>query len=289
MKVVRAMIVDDSAFSITLIKEMLERKGLQVIAQAETVAEGIQKAKELVPDFVTMDMTLPDGTGIECSKSILRDNPGIKIMAISSMMDEELVRQARNAGIKSFIQKPIDEQELFSKIDRILAEEDLYGALQESYSDAFKKSLMTNVHRSIDSEAYFEKVKNEDYSQVREITGFSVTVGIIGRYLGRLMIDLSEETSLAIAKHIYHKEEVTAREMVVFFSEFANVIGGNSVSMLNSMNRGLGLRVSPPTVFHGKELVISTGEMPGESYLLKTKYGDIFMNVGFKRGDDEWM
>lgn len=289
MKDVRAMIVDDSAFSIALIKEMLERKGLQVIAQAETVAEGIQKAKELVPDFVTMDMTLPDGTGIECSKAILRDNPSIKIMAISSMMDEELVRQARNVGIKSFIQKPIDEQELFLKLDRLLAEEGTYGAFQQSYSEAFKKSLITNVHRSIDLEAAFEEVEDDDLSPVREITGFSLSVGIIGRYLGRLMIDISEETAVAIAKHIYRKEEVTSREMVVFFSEFANVIGGNSVSMINSMNRGMGLRVSPPTVFHGKELVISTGEIPGKSYLLKTKYGNIFMNIGFKRGDDEWM
>lgn len=289
MKDIRAMIVDDSGFSIALIKGMLERKGITVIAEAETVAEGIRKSRELVPDFITMDMTLPDGNGLECSEAILRDNPGIKIIAISSMMDEELVRQAKKAGIKAFIQKPIDEQELFAKMDRIFSGEGLYGILRKSYKEVFKESLLTNVLRSIDETAFFEEVNNDDYKTIRKVDGFSVTVGIIGRHLGRIMIDLSEDMAVAVARNMYAKEEVTSKEMIVFFSEFANVISGNAVSMLNSLNRGLGLRVSPPTVFYGKELVLSTGEIPSESYLLKTKYGDIFMNVGFKRGDDEWM
>ena len=121
MKNIRVMVVDDSSFSTAVLRRMLEKKGLEVIGSALNVKGAIELAEELKPDLITMDMTLPDGDGIECSKAILDNNSNIKIMAISSMMDEEIVKKAEQVGIKAYIQKPIDEAELDAAIERLFA------------------------------------------------------------------------------------------------------------------------------------------------------------------------
>lgn len=289
MKKIKTMIVDDSSFSSTLIKGMLDKKGLEVVAQAETVKDAIEKAKQLKPDFITMDITLPDGNGIDCSEAILKENPKCIIVAISSMMDEELMKKGTNVGIKAFIQKPVEEKEVFALIEKMFQGEELYEILENNYREAFKESFLTNVMRNIDPGASYTNINNEDYKVIRKVSGFSVTIGIIGRHLGRMMMDWPEDSALKIARKIYGKEEVSSKEIVAFFNEFANVIAGNASSMLNSLNRGLGLRVSPPTVFHGHDLMISTGDMTSESFSITTVYGDIFLNVGIGRGDDQWM
>jgi CheY-specific phosphatase CheX len=100
---------------------------------------------------------------------------------------------------------------------------------------------------------------------------------------------MSDDTIIELAKRALNKSELAKDEMIAFFGEFGNIVGGNACSMLNTFNRGLSLRVSPPTIFHGKDLTISIGEIKSTSLVLQSNAGEIFMNIGFQRGDDEWM
>lgn len=288
MKNIRVMIVDDSSFSTAVLKKMIEKKGLEVIGSALNVKDAIELAKELKPDLITMDMTLPDGDGIECSKAILNNEKSIKIIAISSMMDKEIIKRAEQAGIKAYIQKPIDEDELISAMERLFAGDEVYEILQKHYPSAFRESMFNYLKRTIGGEATFQEVESENESSKKSL-GITVAVGIIGRHSGRFILDMSEDTALEITKHVTFGESNSVDDALMFLSESANIISGNSCSLLNGVNRSLGLRVSPPMVFHGKDLTVSIAGVESKSFAIKTDFGEIFVNVGFKKEDVQWM
>ncbi len=288
MNNIRVMIVDDSSFSITFLKNMIQRIGLEVVATAQSVKEAVRIAEEVKPDLITMDMTLPDGDGIECSKLILENNKDINIIAISSMMDEEIIKKAKKAGIKAYLQKPLEQDDLGMAIDRIFLGDELYGILEENYKEAFKETVYTYLKRSIGGELTIEEIENKNDAS-KKSAGISVAVGIIGRHSGRFIVDMADTLALDFTKKIASDDNMNIDDAVVFLSEFANIISGNACSLLNSMNKSLGLRVSPPMIFHGKDLTVSIGGVENRSFTIKTDLGEIFMNVGFKKEEEQWM
>ncbi len=287
MENIRVMIVDDSTFSIAVLKRMLQKDGIEIVGTALNMSEAIQKAQEIKPDLITMDMTLPDGDGIECSKQILKHLQDTKIIAISAMMDEEIIQRARKVGIKGYLQKPVDQTDLDAAIERLFEGEELYGILKNNFEEAFKESIFSFLKREIGGEVVVEKLA--DHPMTTSSSGISVAIGIIGRHDGRLIMDMSEDTALAMTRKILQDDGQQIDDAINFLSEFTNVIGGNACSLLNGLNRSFGLRVSPPTVFRGKDIIISIGDIMSESFVIKTDLGDVFMNVGFQKGDVEWM
>lgn len=288
MKNIRVMIVDDSGFSTAVLRRILAKMGLDVVGSALSVKDAIELAKELKPDLITMDMTLPDGDGIECSKAILNNDKGIKIIAISSMMDKEIIKMAQKAGIKDYIQKPVDEDELSSAIEKLFAGDELYEKLIENYPLVFKESMFNYLKRTLGGDVVIEEIEAENISSIKSF-GITVAVGMIGRHSGRSIVDMSEDTATEITKLVTFGESSSVEDAVMFLSESANIVSGNACSLLNGLNQSLGLRVSPPMVFHGKDLTVSIVGMESRSYTIKTTFGEIFMNVGFKKEDVQWM
>ncbi|MDI3537754.1 MAG: hypothetical protein PWP30_2236, partial [Eubacteriaceae bacterium] len=242
--------------------------------------------KQVKPELITMDMTLPDGNGIECSKEILKNDPGIKIIAISAMMDDEIIEQSKAVGILGYLQKPADQESLDAEIKRIFAGDELFTLIEENYPEAFRESIFSFLKNQIGGEISVND--DEDNGKVQKSLGVSVSVGIIGCHDGRFIIDMSEETALAMTKQIL-MDEALIDEAIQFLSELANIIAGNACSLMNGMNRSLGLRVSPPTVIRGEDVTISIGDMMSRSFLVDTSLGKIFMNISFQKGAGIWM
>ena len=120
MKEKGIVIVDDSAFSIAVIRNILEDNGFEVVGEAGTLEEVKKVIKEKNPALVTMDMTLPDTDGLECTRAIHEINEDIKVIVISSMMDDEIVKEAKKNKVSAYIQKPIDPDELITAIKSVL-------------------------------------------------------------------------------------------------------------------------------------------------------------------------
>lgn len=108
----KVLIVDDAAFMRLTIKTMLERNGFEVVGDAANGVEAIQKFKQLKPDIVTMDITMPDMDGIDALKAILAIDSNAKVVMVSAMGQEVLVREAILNGAKSFIVKPFKEDQM---------------------------------------------------------------------------------------------------------------------------------------------------------------------------------
>lgn len=116
----RVLVVDDATFMRTTIKRLLEKNGLTVVGEASNGQEGFLKYKEMKPDLVTMDITMPDVTGIEGLKLIMDYDPQARVIMVSAMGQEYLVREAVLAGAKSFIIKPFKEEYLMETIKKLL-------------------------------------------------------------------------------------------------------------------------------------------------------------------------
>lgn len=105
----RVLIVDDAVFMRMALKNLLEKNGFQVIGEAENGAVAVKKYKELNPDIVTMDITMPELNGVEALKAIRKFDPSSKIVMISALGQETYVKEAVISGAKGFIVKPFNE------------------------------------------------------------------------------------------------------------------------------------------------------------------------------------
>jgi two-component system, chemotaxis family, chemotaxis protein CheY len=118
----KVLIVDDAAFMRMAIKRILDGNGFEVIGEAENGAIAVKKYKELNPDIVTMDITMPEMTGLEALESIREFDPGAKVIMVSAMGQEVMIREAVMYGAQSFIIKPFKHDLVVKTLNKVLAE-----------------------------------------------------------------------------------------------------------------------------------------------------------------------
>ncbi len=116
----RILIVDDAAFMRMAITNILVKHEFEVVGEAENGLVGLKKYKELKPDLVTMDITMPEMTGLEALKEIIAYDPEARIVIVSAMGQENLVMEAIQHGAKSFIVKPFKEEHVVQTLKKIL-------------------------------------------------------------------------------------------------------------------------------------------------------------------------
>lgn len=287
MEGTRVVIVDDSPFSIAFIKGILVRNGLEVVGEAGSLEEVKKVVQETKPQLVTMDMTLPGTDGLECTRAVHQIDENIKVIVISSMMDDEIVKEAKANKASAYVQKPIDEEELMSAVSRILSSDELYQFLLNEHTKIFKEALLDGTNKLTKTLVQYKE--EYDCNQEFQSNGLTAIVGIIGKFSGRMLIDVKMETAHRLTAYILKKEPSGNDEVIAAFGEFANIISGNACSIINRINKAYGLRVAPPTIMHGESIHITAPGFKTTTILAETEFGDILLNIGFQRGDDQWM
>jgi two-component system chemotaxis response regulator CheY len=114
----KVLIVDDAAFMRMTLKKMIEELGYEVVGEAVDGNDAVEKYKELQPDLVTMDITMPNKDGITATREIREYDPKAKIIISSAMGQESMVKDAIIAGASDFIVKPIDPQRMAAALDK---------------------------------------------------------------------------------------------------------------------------------------------------------------------------
>ncbi|MEW4289006.1 response regulator [Rossellomorea marisflavi] len=115
------LIVDDAKFMRVTLGNMVRSGGHVVVGEAENGLEAVEKFKDLEPDLVTMDVTMPEMDGIQAVKRIIDEYPGAVIIMCSAMGQQRVVMDAIEAGAKDFIVKPFEESRVLEAIGRILS------------------------------------------------------------------------------------------------------------------------------------------------------------------------
>ncbi len=119
----KALVVDDATIMRVNITNMLKQMGHEVIAQADTGSKAIDQYKEHKPDFVTMDITMPEendiANGIEAVKKIREIDGLAKIIMVTSHGEEEKVIKAIQSGASNYVLKPIKYEKLEEVVSKL--------------------------------------------------------------------------------------------------------------------------------------------------------------------------
>ncbi|MGI6552500.1 MAG: response regulator [Clostridia bacterium] len=117
----RILIVDDAAFMRMMIRDILTKHGFEVAGEAENGTVAVNLYKELKPDLVTMDITMPEMDGISAVKAIRQIDPEAKIIMCSAMGQQMMVMEAIQAGARDFIVKPFQQERVIQAVEKALS------------------------------------------------------------------------------------------------------------------------------------------------------------------------
>ncbi|WP_035051337.1 response regulator [Carnobacterium pleistocenium] len=112
------MIVDDAAFMRMKLKDILEKNGYNVVAEAQNGLEAVEKYKAEKPNLVTMDITMPEMDGVDALKEIRAFDPAARVVMCSAMGQQGMVMDAIRSGAVDFIVKPFDSDRVIKALDK---------------------------------------------------------------------------------------------------------------------------------------------------------------------------
>lgn len=112
------MIVDDAAVMRIRLRDILEGK-YRIVAEATNGEEAIELYDEHEPDFVTLDITMPQLNGIEALEQLMARHPDAKVVIVSAVGQKRLVFEAIAKGARDFIIKPFESARVLVAIDRL--------------------------------------------------------------------------------------------------------------------------------------------------------------------------
>jgi len=117
---VKVLIVDDAKFMRTLIRKALEDAGFEVVGEAENGDQAIEILKNTNPDVVTLDIVMPDKSGLEVLREMLKIKPDLNVVVISAMGQTDVISEALRLGAKDYIIKPFQPHVVVDVIMRVL-------------------------------------------------------------------------------------------------------------------------------------------------------------------------
>lgn len=114
------LVCDDAAFMRMMIKDILTKNGYNVVGEAENGLKAIEKYKDLNPDLVLMDITMPEMDGIQALKQIKAINGGAMVIMCSAMGQQAMVIESIQAGAKDFIVKPFQADRVIEAVKKVV-------------------------------------------------------------------------------------------------------------------------------------------------------------------------
>lgn len=115
----RVLIVDDSMYMRTLIKDALKEGGYEVVGEAANGEEAIDLALELLPDIITLDNILPDMIGTDILKVYHEEELPSQVVMISAVGQDSVIKEGLELGAKEYIVKPFTSEKLIEVLNNL--------------------------------------------------------------------------------------------------------------------------------------------------------------------------
>jgi two-component system, chemotaxis family, chemotaxis protein CheY len=116
----RVLVVDDAAFMRKVLGDTLAKGGHDVIGEATNGVEAVDRYRELRPELMTLDITMPEKDGLTALKEILAFDPSAKIVMCSALGQESKVLEAIKSGAKDFVVKPFQAERVLDALSKAL-------------------------------------------------------------------------------------------------------------------------------------------------------------------------
>ncbi len=114
------LLVDDAAFMRMMLRDILGKNGYNIVGEAENGAKALEKYKELKPNLVIMDITMPEMDGIQAAKAIKSADSNALIIMCSAMGQQAMVIESIQAGARDFIVKPFQPDRVLEAVKKVI-------------------------------------------------------------------------------------------------------------------------------------------------------------------------
>ncbi len=116
----RALVADDSEFARRNAAKVIARLGGEVVGEAATGRQAVERYRALRPDLVLMDITMPEMQGVDAVEAIMKEDPAARIVMVTSLGHQEVVRRALGLGARYFLMKPLQFEEAVAALRFVL-------------------------------------------------------------------------------------------------------------------------------------------------------------------------
>lgn len=116
------LIVDDALFMRKILADILKQAGHEIVGEASNAKEAIERYALLKPDFITLDIVMPEIdniTALEAIKKIKEMDHQAKIIMVSAMGQQDIIAESIQAGAKDFIVKPFQEANVINALNKL--------------------------------------------------------------------------------------------------------------------------------------------------------------------------
>lgn len=117
----RILVVDDAVFMRTILRDILSEADHEVVGEAATGEDAVERFKELRPDLVTMDLVMPGAGGIEALSRILDVDADARVIIVSAVGQREDVEAALDVGASDFLTKPFEKEKVVATVESVLS------------------------------------------------------------------------------------------------------------------------------------------------------------------------
>ena len=211
MEAIKVLIADDHPVVREGLSAMLSKEpDIQVVGEAENGAEAINKAKELQPDIVLMDLRMPEVDGVEAMRQIRAANPDTKFIILTTYDSDEYIFKGIEAGARAYLLKDAPREQLFKAIRAVyrgesLIEPTVASKVLDRFADLSRQAQVVDAlsERELDVLRLVAKgARNKEIAAELSITESTVKTHIQAIFQKLGVGDRTEAVTEAIKKGI---------------------------------------------------------------------------------------
>jgi len=154
----RVLIIDDHALFRVGLQGLLEQRGIEVADAVASGIEGIQRAEELRPDIVLLDLRMPDMGGLEVLKNLRENEPGIPVVILTTSNEETDLIKSLRSGAQGYLLKDMEPDELVSALRDI---ENGKNVVAQDLTDALARMVQGDTNVADDDGPFSELTPRE--------------------------------------------------------------------------------------------------------------------------------
>lgn len=202
---IRVLIADDHRlFREGLSVLLASLPQIEVVGEAASGKEALEKALELLPDVILMDIQMPGGDGLEATRRIVMEAPNVGVLMLTMFDDDESVFMAMRAGARGYVLKGSGQEELKRAVHAVAQGEALFSPTIATRLITFFQT----PHRSLPMSVFPELTKREF-----EVLGL-IAAGTTNREIAR-QLELSDKTVRNYISNIFSKLQVVDRAQAI--------------------------------------------------------------------------
>ncbi|OIJ11599.1 DNA-binding response regulator [Anaerobacillus arseniciselenatis] len=214
---VKIMLVDDHpVFRSGLKNIILTEANYEIVAEAENGKMAIEKALEIKPDIIIMDINMPEKDGIEATKAIKEVNSNIKILILTMYSDEAYLKEGLKVGASGYVLKRAVDTELVTAIQTVVrGEHYIYPTLIPSlYTKSQETEMQSDAEDSVDLLSAREKEVLKfialGYTQKEISTELFISIKTVDTYKTRIMEKIGAKKKSGLVRYALKHDILTS-------------------------------------------------------------------------------